>query len=195
MRLPLKCTVDYLHDFLSVKEAAELYQTLIKENHLDQCRLTIEAGGRMIETDSFKILFTTEELKVKNSHPENIHGKSFVWAGPMAKLRERIEKLLGKKFEIAMCIFYPDGNYFAPYHFDQQTSGNETVLPSISLGEVRTFCFKENETDEVYELELANGSLLIMGEYCQSRYMHSLPKNPKYKNGRINITFRESRFQ
>ena len=57
------------------------------------------------------------------------------------------------------------------------------------------FCFKSNETDEVYSLELANGSLLIMKDYAQDRYQHSLPQNSKYKNPRINITFREPSFK
>ena len=112
----------------------------------------------------------------------------------MASLRERVENFVGQQYEIAMCLYYPDGNYFAAYHFDQQTSGHRTVLPSISLGEVREFCFRENDTGETHSLELANVSLLLMGDYCQTRYEHSLPKNAKYKKGQINITFREPAF-
>tara|TARA_R110000772_G_scaffold232197_4_gene343527 strand:+ start:545 stop:1132 length:588 start_codon:yes stop_codon:yes gene_type:complete len=194
MRLPLNCSVDYLSSFLSEDEATALYQNLINEYHLDDARLIIEAGGKMIETDSFKIIFSTERLIKLNTHPEHIHGKVFAWAGLMAKLREGVEKLIGSKFEVAMCLYYPDGNYFAPYHFDQQTSGYKTILPSVSLGEVREFSFKENDSQAIYSLDLANGSLIIMKDYCQARYTHSLPKNSKYKNGRINITFREAKF-
>lgn len=195
MKLPLNCTVDYIPDFLSKAEAEELYRLLIDEYHLDKARVMIEAGGKLIETDGFKILFLTERLKNDNSRPEHIHGKSFVWEGAMARLRERVEKLMNKEFELAMCLYYPDGNFFAPYHNDQETSGHETILPSISLGEEREFCFKDNGSGDEYSLDLADGSLLVMGAYCQSRYMHSLPKRSKYKNGRINITFREPGFQ
>lgn len=94
-----------------------------------------------------------------------------------------------------LALWYPDGNYFAEYHYDQQTSGATTILPSLSLGTVREFAFRENETRGVYSLDLAHGSLLVMGEGCQENYMHSLPKNPKYKTGRINITFREANFK
>ncbi|WP_103069503.1 alpha-ketoglutarate-dependent dioxygenase AlkB [Aquimarina sediminis] len=195
MKLPLHCSVDYIHDFLSKKEAEELYHVLINECRIDKSQLTIRAGGKTITTDSFKILFSTESLIQQNSHPEHIHGKVFVWSGLMAKLKERIERLTTLEFDIAMCLYYPNGNYYAPYHNDQQTSGHKTILPSISLGEVREFSFKENLNQNIYTLDLENGSLLIMGEYCQSRYTHSLLKNPKYKNGRINITFRESGFK
>jgi len=195
MRLPLKCTVDYFPEFLNQQEAAELYRVLIDEYDLDKARLVIEAGGKMVKTDSFKILFLTDELIEKNTHPEYIHCKCYQWSGVMANLREKVENSLEKQFEIAMCLYYPDGNYFAAYHFDQQTSGSQTILPSLSLGEVREFSFRENSSGESYSLELGDGSLLVMGAHCQSRYEHSLPKNPRYEGGRINITFREAAFK
>jgi len=195
MKLPLNCAVEYFADFLTEEEAVELYRFLVDDYSLDKSRRTIEAGGRMIETDSFKFFFSTADLIARDTHPEYIHGKSHEWTGPMATLRERVESLTGQKFELAMCLYYPDGGFFAPYHFDQETSGKDTILPSISLGEVREFAFRENSTGEIYSLDLANGSLLVMGEYCQSRYEHSLPKDPKYLAPRINITFREAAFQ
>ncbi len=195
MKLPLNCTIDYIKDFLSKEEAKQLYTTLIDTYQIDKARLVINAGGQLIKTDSFKILFATERLIAQNSHPEEIHGKSFAWTGVMAKLKEKVENLLNKEFELAMCLYYPNGNYFAPYHSDQETSGHATILPSISLGIEREFSFKDTATEAVYSLNLANGSLLIMGDYCQERYMHSLPRNTTYKTGRINITFREPNFQ
>lgn len=194
MKLPLNCSVDYINDFLSEEESQNLYQTLIDEYHLDQSRLVIEAGGRLIETDSFKILFTTEELLKSNSHPEEVHGKSFAWKGALLTLKEKVEQFTGREYDLAMCLYYPNGGYYAVYHNDQETSGDQTLLPSLSLGAVREFCFKENETQQVYSLSLASGSMLLMGEYCQSRYMHSLPKDESCTTGRINITFREAAF-
>ena len=85
---------------------------------LDEARVMLEAGGKWIETDGFKITFLTEQIKKENRRPESVHGKSYVYAGPILRLRERVEKLLNKKFEIAMCLYYPDGNHFAPFHFD-----------------------------------------------------------------------------
>jgi hypothetical protein len=194
MNLPLNCTADYISDFLSDEDASELYSILINKYNLDQSQIIIQAGGKLIKTDSFKILFATERLIKQNSHPEEIHGKCFIWDGLMTKLREKVECLLNKEFELAMCLYYPDGNYFAPHHSDQETSGYNTILPSISLGEVREFSFINKANNEAYNLDLTNGSLLVMGAYCQTRYTHSLPQNSKYKNGRINITFREPNF-
>lgn len=195
MKLPLNCTVDYISDFLSDKEASDLYSVLMDEYKIDQSQLTINAGGKLVKTDSFKILFATERLIKMNSHPSEIHGKSFKWSGQMKRLREKVEDLANKKFELAMCLYYPDGNFFAPYHSDQETSGFNTILPSVSLGEERVFSFKNKTSNEVYNIDLKNGSLLMMGAYCQERYTHSLLQNPKYKKPRINITFREPNFK
>ncbi|WP_439128845.1 alpha-ketoglutarate-dependent dioxygenase AlkB [Polaribacter sp.] len=195
MNLPPNCEIDYITDFLSKEESNELYNILIEKYKLDQSRIIINNGDDLIKTDSFKILFASETLINKNSHPEEIHGKSFLWEGPLNKLKQKVEDLLNKKFELAMCLYYPDGNYFAPYHSDQETSGFNTILPSISLGEVREFSFSDKTTNELYNFDLANGSLLVMGAHCQSRYTHSLLQDSKYKKGRINITFREPTFQ
>lgn len=81
MKLPLNCTVDYIHDFISEEEANELYELLIHHYQIDQSRLVIQAGGKTIATDGFKILFATERLIRLNSHAEDIHGKSFAWSG------------------------------------------------------------------------------------------------------------------
>ena len=195
MRLPINCSVEYISDFLSDEEANLLYTLLTETYHIDKSKLSICFDDKVIETDSYKILFSTEKLMQQNSHPEHVHGKVYPWFGLMKTLKDRVEKLTNQTFEIAMCLYYPNGEYFAPYHFDQLTSGKKTILPSISLGEVREFSFKRNESDSTYSLDLANGSILIMKEHSQSRYTHSLPKNSKYKKGRINITFRESNFK
>ncbi len=193
--LPLNCEVDYYHDFLSAEDAWELYELLVHEYDLPNQRRIVETGSGIIDTNTFKILFVTQELKDRDSHPEKIHGKSFVWSGLMKTLKENVEHLTGKTFDMAMALYYPNGNHFAEYHIDQKTSGDETILPSLSLGEIREFCFKDNKTKDIYSLDLNHGSLLVMGRGSQDHYMHSLPKNSKYKNGRINVTFREPNFQ
>lgn len=195
MRLPLNCTVDYIEDFLSLEEAGNLYKLLVEQYALDQARITMEAGGRMIETESFKILFSMPDLIFRNTHPEHIHGKVYPFEGLMQDLKGRVEKIADQNFDLAMCLYYPNGNFFAPYHSDQQTSGSKTILPSLSLGAVREFAFRDLETQSIYSMNLANGSLLMMGENCQNNYEHSLIKDPKYTEPRINITFREAGFQ
>ena len=195
MKLPLNCEAEYISDFLTHEESSELFETLIKDYQLDKARLCIEAGNKIIETDSFKMLFVTKDLKFVDSLSENIHGKVHQWHGIFEKLKGKIENYCKNKFDIAMCIYYPNGEYFAPFHYDQTTSGHKTMIPSISLGAERQFTFRENVSDAEYSLTLASGSLLLMKDYCQDRYTHSLTKSQACKDPRINITFREVGFK
>jgi len=194
MELPLDCQVAYLKSFLSKEEADVLFTILKDQYKIDHAQLVVQAGGQRIKTDSFKILFTSRELKNKNSHPEEVHGANHLFAGAMAKLKRNVEDLVGKEYDLAMCLYYPNGNFFSPYHSDQETSGKNTILPSISLGARRTFSFKHKTNEDQYSLELDHGSILIMGDNCQSRYMHSLQKDPMCIEDRINITFRDGNF-
>lgn len=194
-QLPLNCDVKYYENFISKEDAWKMYHILIKDNKIQNERLILETPNGIIETDGFKIFFATQELIDRKSHPEHIHGKSFVWNGIFEELRSKVESVTGKVYELAMVLYYPDGNFFAEYHYDQQTSGVNTLLPSISLGEIRTFSFKENTTQKTFNIDLDHGSMILMGKGCQENYMHSLLKDSKYQNGRINITFREPNFQ
>ena len=72
--------------------------------------------------------------------------------------------------------------------------GDTNIIPSISLGEEREFQLRENATQEIYNITLENGSMIIMGENCQKNYEHALPPHSKYKNARINLTFRKYGF-
>lgn len=195
MKLPLKCSVEYLNEFIDAEDALALYNELIEKYDLKKSVIVLNSNGKQIVTESIKILFLSDRLIKEKSHPEQIHGKTYRWDGLMATLKEKVEKITNKKYEIAMCIYYPNGNYFAPYHSDPETSGKDTILPSLSLGACRKFSFKELESGVDYNLDLENGSLLIMGEYCQSKYSHSLLKDGRCQEPRINITFREASFQ
>jgi hypothetical protein len=195
IKLPLDCDLTYIENFFSDEEAWRLYHLLIQEYQLDQKRFILDYGDHQIVTDSFKILFADQDLIDRNSHPEHIHGKSYVWCDAMQELKTRVQKVTGKAFPLAMALYYPDGNYFAEFHSDQKTSGDATILPSLSLGAERIFTFRHQTTEETYTIELAHGSLLIMGKGCQDNYMHSLPKDPDCQEGRINITFRDANFQ
>ena len=112
----------------------------------------------------------------------------------MAFLKKSIEKHTGIKFETCVCIFYPNGNSGVDFHSDYIAFGDTTIIPSLSIGEERIFLLREKETGKVNELKLENGSLLVMGEYCQERYEHALPLNSDYKKPRINLTFRKYGF-
>ncbi len=187
MTLPLNCEASYYRNFLSGEDAKAIYRELLEEYDIASERLTIAPG---LKSDFGKLMFIDEELKATDALPEVGFGKSVVWSPRLKALRDRVEAVAGRSFHICVCIYYPDGNSGVDFHSDYVAFGDTNVIPSLSLGEERVFQLREKASGDVYEQLLEEGSMIIMGDGCQQRYEHALPTDPKYKNGRINLTFR-----
>lgn len=97
-----------------------------------------------------------------------------------------------------MCLvnWYRDGNDYIGFHSDDEKQIIDgTPIYSISIGAKRKFILKKrnNINDDCldnYELDLENGSLVIMCGFCQKTHQHSVPKSKKDIGMRINFTFR-----
>lgn len=190
MRLPLNCTIEYFKDFLSPKEANELYTELAEILTTSTFKPQV-INGVTIEVNFNKIMFLDQFLIEENRLPEAIWGPNWPWTEKLKVVKERIAQKVGMEFQVCVLIFYPDGESGVDFHSDFPAFGDTTVIPSISLGEERDFQLKEKANGEITTINLANGSMIVMGEHCQNRYEHALPTNPKYKNPRINLTFRK----
>jgi hypothetical protein len=191
MKLPLKCEAEYFQDFLTKTESEQLYNHLITDFNLADANSFRLQNGDLIKLNFGKTIFMDEDIFNKNLLPSSIWGNTAVWSEKMRALKRKVELHTSRKFEVCVCIFYPDGNSGVDFHSDYLAYGDTSYIPSISLGEEREFVLREKDNFQRYEINLANGSLIIMGEECQELYEHSLPTNPKYKNGRVNLTFRK----
>lgn len=191
MKLPLNCTVEYIHDFLSKSESEDLYNELVDTHRIDQLKTKILTADGEHFTDFGKLMFIDEELFNANKLPEEQWGKTTVWSNQLLDIKAKVEQLTGDEFNVCVCIYYPDGNSGVDFHSDYVAFGDTNLIPSLSIGEEREFQLREKKTSEIHELKLSEGSLLVMGENCQQRYEHSLPTNPKYTEARINLTFRK----
>ncbi|MEO1260474.1 MAG: alpha-ketoglutarate-dependent dioxygenase AlkB [Bacteroidota bacterium] len=190
MKLDLNCTVDYYKDFLSKEESQEIYNDIF-HNYKIATYTKKHFGDKEFISPNGKIMFLDKELKDGNKFPYKQWGQSFVWSPLLLNLKKRIEQIAKRQFHVCVCIYYPDGTTGVGYHSDYIAFGDTSVIPSISLGMEREFLLREKATQKEHKMILETGSMLIMGENCQERYEHSLPINPIYKNGRINLTFRK----
>lgn len=185
IQLPLNCSAIYIEDFLSKETARKLYKQLMTEYTIAEQTLNIS------HSNIKKIMFVDEELHAQNTFPEEVWGKTAIWSDQLRTIKEKVEAFTGLVFGVCVCIYYPDGNSGVTYHSDFPAFGDTTTIPSLSIGAERIFYLREKESLQVHEILLQEGSMLIMGEYCQERYEHSLPINPAYTKGRINLTFRQ----
>lgn len=193
MKLQLNCEVDYFKGFLGLNLANELFTELIDLIKNVDYRLENE-HGEAYNINFGKIMFLDQNLLDENRFPEKHWGPTMLWTNKLKNIKELIENHTNQKFQVCVLIYYPDGNSGVDFHSDYVAFGDTSIIPSISLGQEREFIFREKETGNKLVTTLENGSLVTMGKYCQERYEHSLPINSKYKNERINLTFRKYGF-
>lgn len=191
MKLDLNCQAEYFQSFLSQSEALDLYQHLITFQKLKNKFCITMQSGEKFEESFGKLMFIDQDLFEGNRFPPSIWGANEVWSDKMDGLRNRILKETGHSYETCVCIYYPDGSSGVDYHSDASAFGDTTFIPSISLGAERVFHLREKSTQIVHDMQLHNGSLLMMGDGCQELFEHALPINLNCKEPRINITFRK----
>ncbi len=186
--LPLDCRATYYPDFMAPGEPDALFR-LIRDDHDLSDRTMKLADGSEFAQDFGAMMFVDRPLIAEFS--EDIWGKIVEWPPLLKTLKDRIERVAQREFRVCRCIYYKNGGSGSDFHADFPAYGDLSCIASISLGEEREFLFRKTEDHtDIYGLTLGDGSLLIMGKGCQERYEHALPTNDKYKNPRINLTFR-----
>ncbi len=190
MKAALNCEIEYIENFLSPEVADSLYHELIQQYQIDTLKMQLDPTDETILSDYGKLMFMDQDLYTSNKFPEEYWGKTAVWSPQLLTIKKCVEEIANKTFEVCVCIYYPDGNSGVDFHSDYIAFGDTNLIPSLSIGAERAFLLREKATQKLHQFHLAKGSLFIMGKDCQQNYEHSLPTNPKYKKGRINLTFR-----
>lgn len=113
------------------------------------------------------------------------------WTKSLLRLRYLVEKSTGQRYNSCLLNYYPTGEDGMGWHADNEKElGINPVIASLSLGAERKFSLKHIETKEKVDLQLVNGSLLVMSGVIQHHWKHSLPKTKKVNIPRMNLTFR-----
>ena len=74
---------------------------------------------------------------------------------------------------------------------DEKELGKNPTIGSVTFGYPRRFLYREkNNHNNKFDIELKDGSLLLMKGDFQEKYQHSVPKTAKAVGERLNLTFR-----
>ena len=131
------------------------------------------------------------------------NGSSYTYSGitmepepftpELLALKSMVEKYAGHTFTTCLLNLYRDGNDSNGWHADDEKElGPNPVIASVSLGQTRTFHLKHRSQKSLrYRMELAHGSLLVMGGPMQHHWQHQVPKTRRPVAPRINLTFRK----
>ena len=113
------------------------------------------------------------------------------WNEELINIKQRIEIIAKTEFNSVLLNFYRDGNDSISWHTDAEKElGQNPIIASVNFGETRKFQLRHIKTKEKLEIELTQGSLLLMQGELQHYWQHQVPKTSTKVGERINLTFR-----
>jgi len=114
------------------------------------------------------------------------------WSPLVADIAERITAHTGHKFNVCLVNYYRNGQDSVSWHEDKDAF--DTAVASVSCyakdNQERRFDVRDNESRAITNMQLGQGSLLIMHPGMQRTMQHRVPKEDGVKFGRVNLTFR-----
>lgn len=188
MELP---DAELLHDphFLDAAQSQQFFETLQAEVDWEQEELLM--FGRLIPAPRLTAWYGDPGASYRYS---GIDHEPLPWLLPLAAIRARLRERLGLDFNSVLCNLYRDGQDSVSWHADDERGlGPRPQIASVSLGATRVFQLKHRQRKDLgrVDLELAAGSLLVMGGRCQRHWLHQVPKRRGLQAPRINLTFRQ----
>jgi alkylated DNA repair dioxygenase AlkB len=121
--------------------------------------------------------------------------QSLPWTDTLLALKALVEVRCAETFNSCLLNYYQSGETAMAWHSDSEKAlGKNTVIASLSLGAERKFVFRHKASRQKVNVNLEDGSLLVMKGSTQSHWQHALPKTKLVKHGRINLTFRQFMF-
>lgn len=114
------------------------------------------------------------------------------WNNGLLFLKDNIEKIAITKFNSVLMNWYRDGEDYINWHTDAERElGQNPIIASLNFGATRRFLIRRiDDNSTKIEFPLKHGTLLIMRGELQHFWQHSVPKEKKVKQIRINLTFR-----
>lgn len=184
--LPGGATLRWWPDFATPAEADRLLERLRSEIPWEQHRVRL--FGRELPAPRLSCWIGDPEACYRYS---GVRFEPRPWTATLDALRERLNGMLGTRFNSVLANRYRDGRDGMGWHADDEPElGPQPCIASLSLGAPRRFLLRSRDRSQRAELQLTHGSLLVMEGDTQAQTVHSLPKTARPSGERINLTFR-----
>lgn len=178
----------YFPGFLRKEIAEKYFRLFLKELHWQQKEIKI--FGKKIPQPRLTGFYAENQTPYTYS---SLTLKPEEFTPELEEIRKKLLTATGISFTHCLANLYRDGNDSMGWHADdEKVLGKNPVIASVSLGAKRKFQMKHKGIKDLKtELELEEGSLLLMQGPTQHHWKHQLPKTQKYVGPRINLTFRK----
>jgi alkylated DNA repair dioxygenase AlkB len=179
--------ISYFSNFFSSEEASVYFRIL--KNQTDWQQDDIKVFGKIYKQPRLTALYGDGGATYTYSGI-TMFPKPFSKA--LKEIKNKIEKVCDLKFNSVLLNFYRDGSDSNGWHSDDEKElGINPAIASISFGAVRTFQLRhKKDRKNRKNIQLEDGSLLLMQGTTQHFWQHQIPKLKKVKEERINLTFR-----
>jgi alkylated DNA repair dioxygenase AlkB len=172
--------VHWCPNFLNTDEANELYNHLFEYLQFEQSVIYMKT--KEIPLPRLQSWMADENIKASLYQKQ----KQKPWSDKVNIVRKRLESLLCCNFDYVLINLYRDGKDYISYHPDKEAVRDDCCIVA------RRFLLKHNQSKEIIEYSLTNGSLIVMAGTTQKYWKHSIPKELKVTQPRLNLTFRIS---
>jgi alkylated DNA repair dioxygenase AlkB len=177
------------HGWLSPAEARAHHDTLSREVPWEQ--KPISMMGKQILQPRLVAWFGDADAVYTYSGLRNV---PLAWTPALLDLKRRAEESAEASFNSVLLNLYRDGKDSMGFHADNEKElGKDPIIASVSLGATRRFQLRyAGKTRSVpgKDLDLGDGSLLVMRGTTQHHWRHGVPKEQAPVGPRINLTFR-----
>ncbi|RUS17767.1 hypothetical protein BC937DRAFT_89510 [Endogone sp. FLAS-F59071] len=100
-----------------------------------------------------------------------------------------------RHFNEVLINWYENGSHYIGRHSDDEPNlVPGSAIVSMSFGETRTFRIRAKGSTFKRDINLKNGSVIVMGGEMQIHYTHEVPKVCTPVGRRVNITLREMKW-
>ncbi len=185
--IPENGEVFYYPNFFTPKESLNYFQILLNQTHWQQ--EPIKIFGKEVMQPRLTAWHGNAGMSYRYS---GLTMKGHSWTPTLLEIKERLEAKASTTFNGVLLNLYRNERDSMGWHRDNEKElGKNPVIASVSFGATRRFLLRHREKKDLrVELELEDGSFLLMRGETQHFWQHSVPKETSAAGPRINLTFR-----
>lgn len=184
--LPKDGTVNYYGVVMPLADANTYLEVLLNTVEWKNDEAII--FGKRIITKRKVAWYGSDAFKYTYS---NTTKEALLWTPELLVLKAAIEERTGETFNSCLLNLYHDGSEGMAWHSDGEKDLKKNgFIASVSFGAQRRFAFKHKQTEDVINMFLEHGSLLVMKDETQTNWLHRLPPVKNITKPRVNLTFR-----
>ena len=175
-------------NFFTNQESKNFHQKLIDNIQWRQDKIKI--FGKLIDQPRLTAFYGDG---AKDYSYSGIVMKPNDWNDELLFIKNRVEEVAKIKFSSVLLNYYRDGKDSMGWHSDDEKElGKNPVIGSVSFGESRVFQIRHKFQKEIkkVDIDLKDGSFLLMKGTTQHFWQHQIPKTKRELESRINLTFR-----